>query len=112
MAKEKALKRGNVFKGGKEKEEWKSLKKTTNTRMNKKKFQKAGDRKGQAATVVFIPSTKGRLRVRKMRDREEEMAALTGFRIKYQEAGGEQLITSFEKDLGKGRLWQNTMSTL
>ena len=31
------------------------------------------------------------------------MAALTGLRIKYQEAGGKKLINSFEKDLGKGR---------
>ena len=47
MAREKALKRGNWFKGGKEKEEWKNLTKTSNRRMNKKKFRKAGDRKYQ-----------------------------------------------------------------
>jgi hypothetical protein len=57
--------------------------------MNRKKFQKAGDKKGQAATVVFVPGTKGGLLVRKLRERDE-MAALTGFKIKYQEAGGKK----------------------
>ena len=103
MAREKALKRGNWFKCGKEKEEWRNLTKTSSRRGNRKKFQKAGDKKGQAATVVFVQSTKGGLLVRKLREREKEMAALTGFEIKYQEAGGKKLINSFEKDLVKGR---------
>ena len=30
------------------------------------------------------------------------MAEMTGFRIKYQEAGGNVLVNSFDKDLGKG----------
>ena len=113
MARDKALKRGNWFKGGKEKEEWRNLTKTSSRRMNRKKFQKAGDKKGQVAIVVFVPSTKSGLLVRKLREREEEMAALTGFKIKYQEAGGKKLINSFEKDLGERKtLWQNSMSTL
>ena len=74
----------------------KNLTKTSSRRMNRKKFQKAGDKKGQAATVVFVL-------VRKLREREEEMAALTCLNIKYQESGGKKLINSFEKDLGKGR---------
>ena len=84
MAREKALKRGNWFKGRKEKEEWRNLTKTSSSRrMNRNRFQKAGDRKGQAAIVVFVPSNKGGLLVRKLRERKEEMAALTGFNINY-----------------------------
>ena len=55
------------------------------------------------STVVFIPSTKGGLLVGKLREEEDKMAALTGFRIKFQEAGGSKLVDSFEKDLGKGK---------
>ena len=31
------------------------------------------------------------------------MAGVTGFRIKFQEAGGSKLIASFDKDFGKGQ---------
>ena len=45
------------------------LSKTTNRRMMyKKKFQKAGSRNGLEATEVFVPSTKGELLVRKLRE--------------------------------------------
>ena len=55
------------------------------------------------STVFFISSTKGGLLVGKLREEEDKMAALTGFRIKFQEAGGSKLVDSFEKDLGKGK---------
>ena len=45
--------------------------------------------------VVFIPSTRGGLLVGKLREEEDRMAGLTGFRIKFQEAGGSKLIDSF-----------------
>ena len=39
----------------------------------------------------------------KLREDEDRMAGVTGFRIKLQEAGGSKLIDSFDKDLGKGQ---------
>ena len=41
--------------------------------------------------------------VRKLNEEEDRMADLTGFRIKFQEAGGSKLVNCFEKDLGKGQ---------
>ena len=58
--------------------------------------------------MVFVPSTNGGLLVRKLSEREEDMTALTGFKIKYQEAEGKKLINSFENDLGQGRLCGRT----
>ena len=54
-------------------------------------------------TVVFVPSTKGGLLVRKLMDEDDKMAVLTGVRVKFQEAGGSKLVNCFEKDLGKGQ---------
>jgi hypothetical protein len=103
-SKEKALNRGNWFKGSSNKEEsWKGLTKTGGVR--KKPFQKAGDRcklKKAATTVVFVPSTKGSTLIKSLRDEEDRIAEITGFRIKYQEAGGSVLTNAFDKNLGKG----------
>ena len=59
MAREKALKRGNWFEGGGDKEEWKKLTKTTDRRMNKKKVQKAESKNGEAATLLFFYVPRG-----------------------------------------------------
>ena len=40
------------------KEDWKTMIKTKTTSMRKKKFQKAGNKRSLAATVVFVPSTR------------------------------------------------------
>ena len=37
------------------------------------------------------------------REREEILAGLTGFRIRFQEAGGTQLANMFSTDLAKGK---------
>ena len=68
-------------------------------------FKKAG--KGDAerirtTTVVFVPSTRNGILVRKLREREEVMSKISGFRIRYQEAGGSKLSNQFSTDLGKG----------
>ena len=71
----------------------------------RKTFQRAvkpGQDKS-AATVVFVPSTNGSLLLKTLKEDEERMAALTGFKIKYQEAGGSVLCNAFCKDLGKGQ---------
>ena len=98
------MKRGNWFKGPSGKEEcWKGVTKTGGVR--KKPFQKAGARsklKKAATTVVFVPSTKGSTLIKSLRDEEDRMADITGFRIKYQEAGGNVLSNAFDKNLGKG----------
>ena len=56
----------------------------------------------KTTTVMFVPSSKGGILVRKLREGEEILAELTGFRIKYQEAGGTQLKSMFSTDLGRG----------
>ena len=77
--------------------------------VRKKSFQKAGDRnklKKAATTVVFVPSTKGSTLIKSMRDEEDRMAEITGFRIKYQEAGGNvlsnALIRTWARDFTVG----------
>ena len=75
-------------------------------RVKKRFFLKAGSRnrtKEAAATVVFVPSTRFSLLLRSLRDEEDKMAVMTGFRVKYQEAGGSVLSNAFDKDLGRGQ---------
>ena len=59
--------------------------------------------KRAAATVVFVPSTKGSLLIKSLREDEDKMEELTGFRVKYQEAGGSVLSNAFNKNLGAGK---------
>jgi hypothetical protein len=66
----------------------------------KDKVKKAG--KIEYSTVVFVPKTRGGILVRKLREREAVMKELTGFGIRFQEAGGSQLKNSFSLALGKG----------
>ena len=69
----------------------------------RKSFQKVGkERKRTAATVIFVPSTKGSLLLKSLKEDEERMSEITGFKIKYQEAGGSVLTNFFCKDLRKG----------
>ena len=73
--------------------------------------QPPGRRRGQrrmedqdvkVESVIFVPSTRGGMLTRKLRDREVELAKLTGFSIKFQEAGGTQMIRMFNTNLGGG----------
>ena len=57
----------------------------------------------QTKTVVFVPSTRGGMLTRKLRKREEVLAGLTGFKIRFQEAGETQLANLFSTDPGKGK---------
>ena len=91
------MKKSNWFRGDL-KEGWKSRTKT----VKKRAFQRDGKVRGKNTTVVFVPSTRGGLLVRKLKEEEDRMADITGFRIKFQEAGGSKLINCFDKDLGKG----------
>ena len=92
-SREKALKRGTWFKGD-QKADWKKLTKT-NRKVRKTGFQKAGkieNPKRPTDTVVFVPSTKGSLLIKSLKEEEDKMAEMTGFRVKYQVAGGNVLI--------------------
>ena len=103
-SKEKALKRGTWFKGDRKSDDWKKLTKT-NKRVRKTGFRKAGQLGNPAkpvATVVFVPSTRGGILIKSLKEDEDKMAEMTGFRVKYQEASGSVLVNSFDKDLGKG----------
>ena len=66
----------------------------------KKAFQQ--DRKMETSTVMFIPSTRGGLLTRMMREREFELSKITKFKVKMQEAGGIQLARLFSTELAKG----------
>ena len=106
-AREKALERSNWFKGKAEKEPWESLSPTPCGRVAKKRraFQKAGGKNKlkAAATVIFVPSTRGSTLLKSLKEDEDKMAELTGFRVKYQEDGGSILANSFSKDLSSGQ---------
>ena len=56
----------------------------------------------EVKTAVFVPSTRGGVLVRRLRESEETLANITGFGINFQEAGGTQLMNMFETNLGKG----------
>ena len=108
MAERHQVKRGNWFRGKVDKEPWNELPKSrSDSRIFKKKkpFQGAGKSKLKraASTVVFVPSTKGSMLVKSLREDEDRMELLTGFRVKYQEAGGSPLSNAFDKNLGTGQ---------
>ena len=56
----------------------------------------------QVESVIFAPSTRGGVLTRKLREREEELSRMTGFGIKFQEAGGTKMINMFNTNLGGG----------
>ena len=99
-AKGKAMKRSTWYKdSNKEKpEDGVAVKKAGKKRM--KTFQKDGQ--VPTMTVVFVPSTRGGMLTRKLREREEVLAGITGFKIRFQEGGGSQLGNMFSTDLGIG----------
>ena len=108
-SKEKALKRSTWFRGRQKDESWESLPKLRPggriIKQKKKVFQKAGKRNGSnqsAATVIFVPSTRGSVLLNSLKEDEDKMAEVTGFRVKYQEAGGAILTNAFNKNLGMG----------
>jgi hypothetical protein len=106
--KEKALK--SNWLNGELKEGWKSKTKTVGRKSILKDGNLRKSKNTTNSTVVFVPSTKEGLLVRKLREDEETMAGVKGFRIKFQEAGRSKLKDSFYKDLGKGKHWEDTKS--
>ena len=48
---------------------------------------------------MFVPNTRRGILVNKLKEGKDELAMITGFRIKYEEAGGVQLGKMFLTDL-------------
>ena len=69
--------------------------------MVKKAFQKDGN-KINTSTVVFVPATDREELKEMLKEKEEEMAKLTKFRIRFPEAGGTMLGLLFSTNLGVG----------
>ena len=82
-SKEKAMKRGNWYKGGKREDNLMGVK----AGMVKKPFQKARRKQKSkiksASTVIFVPSTKGSVLLKSLKDDEVRMSEVTRFRIRY-----------------------------
>ena len=77
---------------------------------NVKKFKIAGNhnrkkavQKLQASTMMFLPNTKGGLLLNKMRESEDRLTEMTGFKISYTEAAGTKLGNVFSLDLAKNQ---------
>ena len=71
---------------------------------NKKsqKYLKTGKSRMNTSTVMFVPNTKGGILLKKLKEMEEKLCILTGFKIKYSESGGTPLANMFNEDMGKG----------
>ena len=67
-----------------------------------KPFLKAGKGGVKTTTVMFVPSSKGGLLIRMMKEREDVLVEMTRFRIKMQEAGGVKLKNMFSTYLAAG----------
>ena len=65
-------------------------------------FQEAGNERIETTTVVFVPPTRGGKLAQMLKEKEDDLANITKFRIRYQEAGGTKLGIIFSIDLGAG----------
>ena len=72
------------------------------------RHQKDGNQRKQTrdpgvptTSVMFVPNTRRGILVNRLKEGEDELARITGFRIKYQEAGGVQLGKMFSTDLAR-----------
>ena len=59
-------------------------------------------RKVQPSSVVFVPNIRGGLVTKKLKEKEDNLCKLTGFWVKFQEAGGLQLKNCFSTDFSRG----------
>ena len=93
------MKRKNWYCGNQDSEE------LTHENINRRKkatSHRAGN-EIKVTTVIFVPNTPGGLLIRKLREKEDELSRLTGFKIKFQEAGGSKLANSFSTELARGK---------
>jgi hypothetical protein len=96
--KKKALAKENWFKGNNKDEN-----------SPQEEFRKDGKRKPGTkdrkppSTVMFIPNTKGGYLLKKIRENEDKLASLTGFRVSYSEAAGTKMAMLFSLDLNSNQ---------
>ena len=90
-------------------ERWYKNKETTNDDtqkkakgMKKESFRKDGNDNIQTTSVMFIPSRRGGLLTKMMREREQELPKITRFKVRMQESAGIQLARLFSTNLAKG----------
>ena len=96
--KRKAQAQENWFRGADEEGKGKDEKPASRT------FQKSGKRektakKIQPTTVMFVPSTRNGTLIKRLRENEEKLVEMTGFRMSYSESGGTQLGRIFSTNL-------------
>ena len=65
-----------------------------------KLFPEAGKERIETTTVVFVPPTRGGKLAKMLKEKEDDLANITKFRVRYQEAGGTKLGLMFSTDLG------------
>ena len=61
-----------------------------------------GKERVETTTVIFVPATRGGKLTEMLNEKEDELARITMFRVRYQEAGGTKLGLLFSTDLGAG----------
>ena len=103
--KKKTLARENWFR---------SQEKTESDQDGKRSFKEGGNKdkktnsfksskKITASTVMFVPSSRNGILLKRMRENEEKLTDMTGFRVSYSEAGGTQLGRMFSTNLSSGQ---------
>jgi hypothetical protein len=104
--KKKMMARQNWFKD--EKKDDKSVGRNVGFQRVGGKFAKGGvklakveNKRMENSSVMFVPSTKRSILINSLKEREQELSSITGFRVKYQEAGGIQLGKMFSTDLAR-----------
>ena len=98
--KSKILKKNSWFQAGSEDRDGDEGKNQPSGRSRSKKMNRNPEIKDES--VIFVPSTRGGILTRRLREREVELSKTTGFGIKFQEAGGTQMIRLFNTNLGGG----------
>ena len=80
--------RENMFKMNKDKDD-------TNEEQRTRIFQKDGNtrkrKRLRPSTVMFVPNTRRGTLLKKLKEKEERLADMTGFKVNYIEAGGTDL---------------------
>ena len=61
-----------------------------------------GKERVETTTVFFVPATKGGKLTEMLKEKEYELARITKFRVRYQEAGGTKLGLMFSTELAAG----------
>ena len=77
---------------------------TKNFQKDGKKRKEKVNTKQQPGTVMFIPNTRRGTLLRMMRENEDSLAEMTGFRVSYSEPAGTNFSRVFSLDSAKNQL--------